>query len=172
MLKRTSTMIAALFMAGMINLDLAHADVHNYWSSPAASCVPDEAAIQGNRYFSSAGGVGFNSGVTSVIDLWCPVQRNTGATNPGGLWLTAGVGGTGSSTNFAKASFWSKSRSTGTATQIASVQTPASSGSFHIFVNFTHTLNFNTNHYYVLGSIDRDSTQATSIRGVALGSAG
>lgn len=143
-----------------------------YWSAISTGCVPDAPSIQGNRYKPSSDTTIRHQGKNlKRISLICNVAPNPSGAPPNLLTLTyRDTTGTGTKA-YVRAQLFSVDRATASKNLVASISSDTSSETVlgRVQESFVHTLDFNTNFYFVKIDMDRSaSTQAVSAVGVGL----
>jgi len=149
-------------------------DSNNYWSQSAPACSPTDVNIQSDAYLITGGTVKHKGSSLQQINLMCGVERNSGASNPSALFIAYNDPDGTATTYTIQATLWARNRTTGS---LSTIGTTVSSNSntdtsdTQWASTFSHTFNFNTNHYYVYASVLRSSSStAPFLSGVSLGS--
>jgi cysteine-rich repeat protein len=153
-------LIAALVTLAFASVP-GRADV--FWSSVAASCMPEAKAIQSELYRNPNDfSVGPASGKIKPVMLICPIESGSAALFPDVLGLTyrdSTASGTAASV---LATLVRVDRQTGTRTAFATVSSDAGTGAGPAIVTaapFDHIMNFSLFHYYVRLDISRATAQ-------------
>jgi hypothetical protein len=154
--------VKTLVLSGLALLALpGSAMAQNYWSAPAAACVPSDGSIQGNRYTIQAGKINHAGSNVDAITLYCAVPIEEDATDPDQIHMLFFDEST-TANNYVTASLISMDRDTGSTTTIATISSEswdgASTGWQQQSVGFSHTFDFGSNVYYIRADILRTST--------------
>jgi hypothetical protein len=133
----------------------------NYWSSPAAGCVPGDPAIQNNRYSIQAGHV-YHAGTNiDLISFYCPVQYNPGATAGANTLFLTFIDNSTTAGNYVTAQLIKMDRSNGSLTTVATVTSEDWDPNASVqqqSIGFSDSLDFTTYVFYVRVDMDRSST--------------
>jgi hypothetical protein len=165
---KTLALIAIVFVSALTGNAYAQE-----WSINASSCVPDNTAIQANRYLNTAGSTKFQSAATGTITLYCPIAFSGNLSSPGTLEILYADDDNTAGNNVA-AQYIKMNKTTGTLTTIVTTDTDQSSPPASTFCTqslgpnicrntFTDTVSTSTNFYYVRIDISRNSTSANEI---------
>jgi hypothetical protein len=173
MTKRALLIASVLWLGGGMVPRQAVADVEGpvYWSSAAHTCTPGTNSLQFDRYSTWYNYISWNGSNLDAIALWCPVQPNTGESEPNRLYATV-LDNTGTATDtYVKATLYKIHRTTGAVTTLDDVSSDDDSTTTvkHIYTQLSEGLDFDTYDYYVRVDMDRDGTgDDARIYGVAL----
>lgn len=150
---KVAILVASLALAAVES----HAEAGTTFNINATSCVADSASIENGLVFSTGGTVGFASGKTGQITMYCPIPYDLGFT-PATLEIDYSDTASGAS-DFVKAQLIAMSLGSGTLTSVTSVTGTSSAGSYtYAYTAFSATYSPATNAYYIRVDIDRSST--------------
>jgi len=165
------TLLAALLVANKAEA------AGQYWSTPAAGCVPDSTSITNQRYVSNAvGAVLHRPGNLDLITLNCPITGFHGSGDgPNRMTMTyRDSTSTLDTAAFVRATLTRTPKATGASpTPIATLssETPPAPQTITTASTpvFTHTFDFENNFYFVRVELDRRTTsQIVIVFGVYL----
>jgi len=139
------------------------------WGTNVSSCVPDNSAIQPNLYLNSAGSMGFASGATGDVVVYCPIP--TLASTPGNIQIGY-IDDTATSLNHVKAQLIAMNYTTGAISTVTTIDSAnfsssASYVSHSLSTDFTG-YNPSQNAYYIRIDLVRNGTQHETMFNVAL----